>query len=827
MVCEPLAAGWDACPAELTGKHGRGGGTMLDFQPKTPARNWFARREQRKLLILVVMAAGVLVAVSMASNPKLYTLFTEMGRPKKPAADAHVDTRLQPATTGRDLREGVFTVAAEAPVDAAPPAGERFPGIQMEYFRSIKDNTVHRPAEAEAWFHVLDIANKTSQETLEQGSRGRVTFMQLFRQPDLYRAELVSVAGKVHRVVPQEITTNYVNLTGKYYQIWLQPENSAHPIVIYALSLPADFPVAMEMSEPAEVTGFFFKIWAYPAKNEPRTAPILLAKTLRWKEERVKQKFDRPTPVAQEPAKKPAAVTQTSREYIAANWDVSDATWKRFVDGESVPAATEARDDEAGTLFKLLNNLSRLSSDNVATWTKEGTGLGKLAETPDDHRGEFFRLEGHAVRTERVPVPETLSQYFDFETVYRTEIRPQDDSPIRVVYSSAVPRGWLRGADGKLVNSTSLEEATSATGMFVKRGGEWKSPDGNVARPTLVFVAQRLAWRPATLLGQLGMDMALFDSITQSAEIAGTEAECLFALLQNVKRIDRDELDALAREQQFKLQADFPYEYQFPSIPSNSFVLNDVRSRPEQSAGMTASLSATALRAFRVQMKAEDAAKYGFDHYYHIDASVPLDPPITIVQTRRAAPKVDGKEPAKAEAAKETTTTESRRNEMSVVFCVRELPKGFPEGEKINEPIRVPGFFFKVWAASSEKSIEQNPRAKNQYPMFVADSLIWYDREVEAPNWLGGTIVGIIVGMLVLGGVGTWAARRGNRTLDEAIARQRNEAEGSLNDLNLPVQEKPDFGFLDQANVGGNKAGEAGPENDRKGPTGDGSATPS
>lgn len=804
---------------------------MLDFQPKTPARNWFARREQRKLLILVVMAAGVLVAVSMASNPKLYTLFTEMGRPKKPAPDAHVDTRLQPATTARELREGVFTVAAEAPADVAPPTGDRFPGIQMEYFRSIKDNTVHRPAEAEAWFHVLDIANKTPQESLEQASRGRVTFMQLFRQPDLYRAELVSVAGTVKRVVPQEITTNYVNLTGKYYQVWLQPENSAHPIVVYALSLPPDFPVAMEMNEPAEVTGFFFKIWAYPAMNEPRTAPVLLAKSLRWKEERVKQKFDRPTPVAQEPAKKPAAVTQTSREYIAANWDVTDATWKRFVDGAAVPTATEARDDEAGTLLKLLNNLPRLAPESVSTWTKSGANLAKLAETPDDHRGEFFNVEGHAVRTERVAVPEALAQYFDFETVYRTEIRPQDDNPIRVVYSSAVPRNWLRGVDGKPVTSNTLDEATSAVGMFVKRGGEWKSPDGKASRPTLVFVAQRLGWRPATLLGQLGMDMALFDTITQSAEIAGTEAECLYSLLQNVERIDRAELDELAREQQFKLQADFPYEYQFPSVPSNSFVLNDVRSRPEQSAGMTASLSATALRAFRVQMSADDAAKYGFDHYYHIDASVPLDPPITIVQTRRAAPKVDGKEPATADAAKnepaKEETTESRRNAMSVVFCVRELPKGFPEGEKISEPIRVPGFFFKVWAASSEKSIEQNPRAKNQYPMFIADSVIWYDTEVEAPSWLGGTIVGIIVGMLVLGGVGTWVARRGNRTFDEAIARQRNEAEGSLNDLDLPVQGKPDFGFLDQADVGGSKAGDASPETDDKGSAGGDPSMPS
>jgi hypothetical protein len=81
--------------------------------------------------------------------------------------------------------------------------------------------------------------------------------------------------------------------------------------------------------------------------------------------------------------------------------------------------------------------------------------------------------------------------------------------------------------------------------------------------------------------------------------------------------------------------------------------------------------------------------------------------------------------------------------------------------------------------------------------------------------------------MLVLGGVGTWMARRGNRTLDQAIARQRIEAEGSLDDLDLPVQEKPDFGFLDQANVDGSRNGNAAAETDGKGATGDGPAAPS
>lgn len=763
---------------------------MLDFTPKKPARNWTSRREQRRLLILVALVAGVIVVASMAREPQLYHWIADLGKDKA-VEDAHIDTRVQPKNSPTDLRAGLFAISADAPADvpANVPPGDRFPGVRLEYFRAIKDSAIHRPEEAEAWFHLLDIANKTPQETLERASRGRVTFMQLFRQPDVYRAELVTVAGTIHRVVPQTITENYVGLEGEYYQIWLQPQNSAHPVVVYSLALPEGFPIAAELKEPAEVTGFFYKVWAYPAEDQPRTAPILLAKTFRWNEERVKRAFDRPA-IAQPVEKPMPAAKQSPRAYLAENWEITDEVWKRFADGQPMPAPTASRDDEPATLLKLLNNLPRLPAASVEAWTDKATAAATLVDKPAEHRGAFFAIEGRAVRCERVAVPEDLAKLFDFESVYRTEIRPDDAGPVRVVYSSAAPRGWLRGPDGKPLDANAIDEQTSTFGMFVKRGGDVATGTNGEARPSLVFVAGRLAWHSTALLGRLGMDMALFDDLTQSAEIAGQESECLYAMLGNARRIDRDELNELAREHQFALQKDFEYDYPYPNIPSNSFILNEVRSRPEQSAGIAASLTATALRAFRIQLSAEDAAKYGFDHYYHVDASVPLEPPITIVQRRKEAGDAKAEENAGA-----PKTSETRRDFMNVVFCLRRLPEGFPQGEKINEQICVPGFFFKTWAASSTKSAKVDPRSRNQYPMFIADSLIWYE-PVEEPGWLGGAIVGVLVGMLVLGGIGALIARRGNRTLDQTLARQRTETEASLDSLDIETSAKPDFGFL-------------------------------
>lgn len=782
---------------------------MLNFQPKTPPRNWTSRREQRRLLMLVALAGGVMLLFAVASKPQMYAWFTNIGKQPQAPEDAQVDTRPKRSTRTRDLRAGLFAVTADAPADApaAAPPGDRFPGVQMEYFRAIKDNTLHRPAEAEAWFHLLDIASKTPQETLEAASRGRVTFLQLFRQPEIYRAELVTITGTVHRIVPQEIPPNYVDLSGEYYQVWLQPENSAHPVVVYALSLPEGLAIADEMNEPAEVTGFFFKVWAYAAKEEPRTAPILLAKTLRWKEERVRRTFDRPATVPTE-RPQPPAVAKSPRAYAAENWDFGDDAWSKFVDGQTMPAVTTARDDEAATLLKLLNNLPRLPRDAVEAWTQSEAALPAIVADPAKHRGEIFRVEGRATKCEQVAVPEELARLFDFDAVYRTEIRPHDGGPLRVVYSPAVPRGWLRDEKGNLKTSATLDEQTAAVAMFVKRGADVanQSESGATAgTPELVFVARRLSWWSVSLLAQLGVDMALFDDVVQGSEIAGEEAACLYTMLASAPKIESDGLEKIAREYQFKLQQDFPYEYRDPSEPSNSFVLNEVRSRPERSAGLPVTLSATALRAVRVQVPADAAAKYGFDHYYHVDASVPLDPPITIVQRKKAADKAatggaaaGGEDKATGEAPDRGERTETLRNDMNVVFCVRQLPDGFPEGEKINESIRVPAFFFKTWAAASPKSAEVNPRARNQYPMFIADSMIWYG-ESEPPWWIGGTIVGVLVGLLALAAVVALVNRRGNRDLDKALARQRTETDGSLDAVEVPANGPPDFSFLAEA----------------------------
>ena len=57
---------------------------------------------------------------------------------------------------------------------------------------------------------------------------------------------------------------------------------SNSPMIIYSLEKPDEIPVADDLRETCEFTGFCFKRWAYAAADGTRVAPLLLAKTPRW-----------------------------------------------------------------------------------------------------------------------------------------------------------------------------------------------------------------------------------------------------------------------------------------------------------------------------------------------------------------------------------------------------------------------------------------------------------------------------------------------------------------------------------------------------------------
>ncbi len=230
-----------------------------------------------------------MILIDRARDPAIWRWFDLLlSPPPGNIGNTSIDNRLEtvaPTETSPD------SFLAKKP---SFPAGEnREPGkkndpspslsLSPEDFDAVRDDTPSTRDEQACSLRLLDILNRTDPQTLSKASLGPVTYAQLFRQPNQYRGRLVTVSGVVRRANRVELFKNDYGIK-EYYQVWLWPsDNPSAPIVVYCLHLPAGFPTGMEFAEQAELTGFFFKRWAYQAEDAIRTAPTLLAQTLQWR----------------------------------------------------------------------------------------------------------------------------------------------------------------------------------------------------------------------------------------------------------------------------------------------------------------------------------------------------------------------------------------------------------------------------------------------------------------------------------------------------------------------------------------------------------------
>ncbi|MCO6456707.1 MAG: hypothetical protein J5I93_15520, partial [Pirellulaceae bacterium] len=157
--------------------------------------------------------------------------------------------------------------------------------------RRVEDNTVLRAAESDAWFRLLEQLAAAEPQALTQASTGAVGYLQLYKQPDVYRGKLVTVRGQARLAYRVQAPENIYGIDA-YYIFWVKPAGGPDlPLVVYSLELPPGFPqvqakavdqAANRLNEDVEFTGYFFKRWAYAAQNGANTAPLLLARAPRW-----------------------------------------------------------------------------------------------------------------------------------------------------------------------------------------------------------------------------------------------------------------------------------------------------------------------------------------------------------------------------------------------------------------------------------------------------------------------------------------------------------------------------------------------------------------
>ena len=189
-----------------------------------------------------------------------------------PAAPA-VETRLEAIRGPRP--EGETVLIEPEPEPFVPEAGAL--GAPASSLAKVRDDTFFRDADMDAWEQTFVTLRETGPEGLRRAPASRVSFGELFGQPRSFRGRLVRLRGTFHRLERLEAPRNQYDIR-EYWQGWLELDDGpSTPIVVQCLRLPPGMPEGMSISERVEITGYFFKRYAYAAADTMRVAPLVMA----------------------------------------------------------------------------------------------------------------------------------------------------------------------------------------------------------------------------------------------------------------------------------------------------------------------------------------------------------------------------------------------------------------------------------------------------------------------------------------------------------------------------------------------------------------------
>ena len=260
-------------------------GFAMRFGQRLPEKR--PSRERHTILpmrvgLLMLLLAAVLVAMQQARNPNTWRWLFGPGQ-AAPQAEK-IDTRLDAPPQPPPARQGVVRIAKAQAVPSAAEEQQQgfFPGVRPELLAKVRDNTIWRGEEHEAFFHLLRLLKQTPEQQLWPRARRNVSFVQLFRQPEVYRGHLVYLRGRARRAVWEQAPENQFGIQRYAFLVLQLDDHPMDPTLVYALELPEGFPTGPRIDEPVELVGFFYKRKAYLAQDTVRTAPLVLAKTLRW-----------------------------------------------------------------------------------------------------------------------------------------------------------------------------------------------------------------------------------------------------------------------------------------------------------------------------------------------------------------------------------------------------------------------------------------------------------------------------------------------------------------------------------------------------------------
>lgn len=421
---------------------------------------------------------------------------------------------------------------------------------------------------------------------------------------------------------------------------------------------------------------------------------------------------------------------QLSPREMLSKLGVDNSHWDLLIDGR--PLASE----ESETQTKLLFRMPRFDPPQWDRWASTPAPLEALVTDPKAHRANAYIVRGRAKKVERIELLKDLIPLYQFKHFYRVTMAAEGFPHPIVIETRAIPTLWKEATD--------IDEPVSAQAIFLKAG---ETVDDQTP---LYFVGARLAWYPdkenPTLgvdadlvwLAQRGMDIALWDDVRQNngAGIRPEEGECFYHLLARLASATSADLKQL---------------------DASPFDLPTMLQRPDELLGQAFTFTGTARRVQKVMVPESYRERLKLDHYYEINAFVPLDNQVIRLATEKGAKEaptfVDG---------------------FPVTINVVRLPPELEPGRNVHYPIRLKGVFFKLWAYQSEfvKSHSKNQRQPSPLLFAASTQLLPAETGPSWGPWMTTILMFAIIGSVLVVWALSWSALRGDKKFERQVLRK-------------------------------------------------------
>lgn len=385
------------------------------------------------------------------------------------------------------------------------------------------------------------------------------------------------------------------------------------------------------------------------------------------------------------------------------------ATLREFLTTKGIDAPARAAlaagapwgDAEEETLVRVL---ARLPAPDtlVAAWRREVEPLAEHGLIVDDR---LVLVEGRATFVAPLQLSAEAAVRAGRPAFDVVRIVDGGDVVIDVVVPQA-PRKWARWQPlDEPATVLGLPLAAAAGPMPRDDAPDHRWPD---AAAEFVVAATDVAWRPAGLFGQLGMNFALFDGVVDDRKLEAGDAAAFWAALAAVRGVSPAEVARAAGA-----ATDI--------VP----LIDPQRDWFAMHRGAPVLIDGVARRATRIAiddpLRREQVAA---DHYWELEVFVDT-PPLS----------VDG----------------HVQDRYPVVCCVRELPAGMPAGETISERVRVPGFAFKRYRYPLSEvlvdGVQELPAGTSRaVPLVVAPRAEWL--VPQSPRGLSAGLFWVFSGII-------------------------------------------------------------------------------